>query len=108
MSSIALNAGFYGYFLVDEIPPVEMGKDAAEEQQLLNGNLSSSSSSPSPSTPNVQQLQQQQQQQQQPPMSMTDAEKILSLLSEIGSNQMLHDNFHPWFWDSSQGKLMTV
>lgn len=45
-----------------------------------------------------------------PPLLLKNqtAEKIISLLSEIGSNQMLHDDFHPWFWEHSQGKLMTV
>ena len=36
------------------------------------------------------------------------AKKIIELLSEIGSNQMLDENFHPWFWDHSSGKLQTV
>ncbi len=36
------------------------------------------------------------------------ADKILELLSEIGSHQMLHDDFHPWFWEPNAGKLMTV
>ena len=36
------------------------------------------------------------------------AGQILALLSEIGSNQMLKDEFHPWFWDPSSGRLMTV
>jgi len=41
------------------------------------------------------------------------AQKILTLLSEIGSNEMLNhessmDQFHPWFWEPAQGKLMTV
>ena len=37
-----------------------------------------------------------------------EAEKILALLSEIGSNQMLTQEFHPWFWEPSLGELMTV
>ena len=41
------------------------------------------------------------------------AGKILSLISEIGSNEALNstptkEDFHPWFWDHSPGKLMTV
>ena len=82
--------------------PVEMGKEAKEEEnaedegrKVLNDNHSSPSSLPHET-------------EEKPPSSTTDAQKILSLLSEIGSNQMLHDDFHPWFWDASQGKLMTV
>merc|ERR1719215_142363 len=44
-----------------------------------------------------------------------DAGKILSLLSEIGSSEMLtceasalEQRFQPWFWGPNQGKLMTV
>ncbi len=37
-----------------------------------------------------------------------DARKILSLLSEIGSNQMLKEDFHPWFWGHNPARLMTV
>lgn len=38
------------------------------------------------------------------------AGKIMTLLSEIGSNEMLTslEQFEPWFWEPSQGKLMTV
>ncbi len=36
------------------------------------------------------------------------ADKIMALLSEIGSNQMLQEEFHPWFWEHNPGKLMTV
>ena len=39
------------------------------------------------------------------------ADKILALISEIGSNQILNKedkNFHPWFWDSSNGPVMTI
>jgi len=38
------------------------------------------------------------------------AGKIMSLLSEIGSNEMLTslEQFEPWFWEPSHGKLMTV
>ncbi len=39
------------------------------------------------------------------------AGKILSLLSEIGANEMLtcdEGNFAPWFWEPSQGRLMNV
>ena len=38
------------------------------------------------------------------------AGKIMSLLSEIGSNEMLAsvEHFQPWFWEPSHGKLMTV
>jgi len=37
------------------------------------------------------------------------AGRILNLISEIGSNDMLtNEQFHPWFWDSSPGKLINV
>ena len=38
------------------------------------------------------------------------AGKIMSLLSEIGSNEVLTstEHFQPWFWEPSHGKLMTV
>lgn len=39
------------------------------------------------------------------------ADKILALISEIGSNQILQKdekNFHPWFWEHSQGQVMTI
>ena len=39
------------------------------------------------------------------------ADKILALISEIGSNQILQKdekNFHPWFWDQSHGQVMTI
>ena len=38
------------------------------------------------------------------------AGKIMTLLSEIGSNEMLTslEQFEPWFWEPSHGKLMTV
>ena len=39
------------------------------------------------------------------------ADKILALISEIGSNQILNKedkNFHPWFWDPSNGPVMTI
>ena len=37
------------------------------------------------------------------------AGKILNLISEIGSNDMLcNDQFHPWFWEHSPGKLINV
>ena len=45
----------------------------------------------------------------------TKADKILELISEIGSNHILANvakadggEFHPWFWEPSQGRLMTV
>ena len=41
-----------------------------------------------------------------------DKEKILELLSEIGSdsNQMVArcENFEPWFWDNCDNKVITV
>lgn len=37
-----------------------------------------------------------------------DAQKILALLTEIGSNQMLSEEFHPWFWEANPAKMMTV
>ena len=44
-----------------------------------------------------------------------DASQILELISEIGSNQILanvarpsENDFHPWFWEPSQGRMMTV
>ena len=39
------------------------------------------------------------------------ADKILALISEIGSNQILQKdekNFHPWFWDQAHGQVMTI
>ena len=39
------------------------------------------------------------------------ADKILALISEIGSNQILQKderNFHPWFWDQSHGQVITI
>lgn len=41
------------------------------------------------------------------------ADKILTLLSEIESNDMLTktpqlEEFHPWFWETGHGQLMTV
>ena len=39
------------------------------------------------------------------------ADKILALLSEIGSNQILskdNSEFQPWFWEPLQGEVMTV
>lgn len=42
------------------------------------------------------------------------AGRILALISEIGTNEMLSSeqkkgqDFHPWFWDHSSGKLVTV
>ena len=43
------------------------------------------------------------------------ADKILELISKIGSNHILANvakadggEFHPWFWEPSQGRLMTV
>ena len=37
-----------------------------------------------------------------------EARQIIALISEIGSNQMLKDDFHPWFWEPNPAKLMTV
>ena len=39
------------------------------------------------------------------------ADKILALISEIGSNQILQKDektFHPWFWEHSAGQVMTI
>ena len=39
------------------------------------------------------------------------ADKILALISEIGSNQILQKDdqkFHPWFWEHSHGQVMTI
>jgi hypothetical protein len=37
-----------------------------------------------------------------------EAQKILALISEIGSNQMLKEDFHPWFWGPNPARMMTV
>jgi len=39
------------------------------------------------------------------------ADKILALISEIGSSQILQQddkNFHPWFWEHPHGQVMTI
>ena len=41
------------------------------------------------------------------------AGQIMNLLTEIGSNEMLHnpkydEKFQPWFWEPSSGHVMTV
>ena len=39
------------------------------------------------------------------------ADKILALISEIGSNKILQKdekNFHPWFWEHAYGQVMTI
>ena len=39
------------------------------------------------------------------------ADKILALISEIGSNQILQNddkNFHPWFWEQTGSPVMTI
>ena len=39
------------------------------------------------------------------------AEKILALFSEIGQSQVLHKDFHPWFFyleNNNCGKMQTV
>ena len=42
------------------------------------------------------------------PRNADEARQILALISEIGSNQMLKEDFHPWFWEPNPAKLMTV
>lgn len=44
------------------------------------------------------------------PPSPTKADKILALISEIGANQMLTnmEDFQPWFWEPSPGKLINI
>ena len=42
------------------------------------------------------------------PRNADQARQILALISEIGSNQMLKEDFHPWFWEPNPAKLMTV
>ena len=43
-------------------------------------------------------------------VSPSKADKILALISEIGANQMLNnmEDFHPWFWEQSPGKLINI
>ncbi len=38
------------------------------------------------------------------------AGQIMALLTEIGESQIIKEDleFHPWFWEHSQGKLMDV
>ena len=43
-----------------------------------------------------------------PAADSAEARQILALISEIGSNQMLKEDFHPWFWGPNPAKLMTV
>ena len=43
-----------------------------------------------------------------PATDSAEARQILALISEIGSNQMLKEDFHPWFWGPNPAKLMTV
>lgn len=69
---------------------------SAPKQVLISTSgqeVTSSSSSPTPNSDNN-----------------NTANKILALISEIGSNQILSDegDFHPWFWEHPQGRLMTV
>ena len=46
----------------------------------------------------------------EPQSSPTKADKILALISEIGANQMLTnmEDFQPWFWEHSPGKLINI
>ena len=47
-----------------------------------------------------------------PSTKISPAGQIMSLLTEIGSNEMLQpkydEKFQPWFWEPSSGRLMTV
>ncbi|XP_040583435.1 uncharacterized protein [Lepeophtheirus salmonis] len=40
--------------------------------------------------------------------SKETANKILSLLNEIGTNKALNDEFRPWFWGTEAGALITI
>lgn len=71
----------YFYNMVNNLVPVEVAKEA----ESINGHKEHT--------------------------DQETAGQILSLLSEIGSNEMLtcdKEKFEPWFWEPSAGRLMTV